>query len=422
VSYPGDLRTLLRLPRFRRLFAIRITSQLADGAFQVSLAAYVVFSPERQTTPTAIATALAVLLLPYSLIGPFAGVLLDRWRRRQVLYYCGLLRAALAVATAGLLLGAAPDWLFYTAALLMTAVNRFVLAGLSAALPRVVPPERLVLANSVTPTAGTLAATLGGASVLLVQLLVPPGDSSNAVVVLLAGACYAASTLIARALGRDSLGPEHPLPAAELKRALAGTAHGLRDGLRHLRERPSAATALAAVTAMRLCYGVLTVTVLMLCRYTFNDPDDTAGGMASLGLALGLSGAGFFVAALLAPWAARRFGLPGWITRCAALAAVLAPALALTFAEVPLLVAAFVQSGVDDDYRGRVFAVYDMLYNCAFVAAAALAALILPADGRSVPAVLGVAVLYALTAAVYGRWGSRPASRPGATTDTPSVT
>ncbi|MET7592631.1 hypothetical protein ABZS92_38215, partial [Streptomyces sp. NPDC005444] len=31
-----------------------------------------------------IASAMAVLLLPYSLIGPFAGVLLDRWRRRQV--------------------------------------------------------------------------------------------------------------------------------------------------------------------------------------------------------------------------------------------------------------------------------------------------------------------------------------------------
>ena len=55
-----------------------------------------------------------------------------------------------------------PDALFYVSALCVTAVNRFVLAGLSAALPRVVDTERLVTANALSPTAGTLAATAGG--------------------------------------------------------------------------------------------------------------------------------------------------------------------------------------------------------------------------------------------------------------------
>ena len=76
--------------------AVRVLSQSADGVYQVALATYVVFSPENQTTPAAIASAMAVLLLPYSLIGPFAGVLLDRWPRRQVFLYGNLLRAALA--------------------------------------------------------------------------------------------------------------------------------------------------------------------------------------------------------------------------------------------------------------------------------------------------------------------------------------
>ncbi len=89
-----DLRVLLRFQGFRRLLAVRLLSQGADGVFQViALAAYVVFSPERQTSAAAIASAMAVLLLPYSAIGPFAGVLLDRWRRRQVFLYGNLLRA-----------------------------------------------------------------------------------------------------------------------------------------------------------------------------------------------------------------------------------------------------------------------------------------------------------------------------------------
>src|SRR3712207_7345465 len=42
-------------------------------------------SPQRAADPVDVAAAFAVLLLPYSVVGPFAGVWLDRWSRRQVL-------------------------------------------------------------------------------------------------------------------------------------------------------------------------------------------------------------------------------------------------------------------------------------------------------------------------------------------------
>src|SRR4051812_32846623 len=187
MSVVRDLRVLLRFRDFRLLLSVRLLSQGADGVYQIALAAYVVFSPERQTSPAAIASAMAVLLLPYSLIGPFAGVLLDRWQRRQVLLYGNLLRALLAGVTALLILASVPDWLFYASALSVTAVNRFVLAGLSAALPRVVDIDRLVMANSLSPTAGTLAATAGGGLALAVRLV---SADSDAAVVLLGAALY----------------------------------------------------------------------------------------------------------------------------------------------------------------------------------------------------------------------------------------
>ncbi|WP_030757820.1 MFS transporter, partial [Streptomyces sp. NRRL F-5135] len=121
-----------------------------------------VFSPEKQSSPADIASVLAVMLLPFSVIGPFAGVLLDRWRRRQVLYLGNLARFGLGLVTGGLLLVQAPTWLFFASALLVTALNRFILAGLSAALPRVVRPEQLVTANALSPTLGTVAASCGG--------------------------------------------------------------------------------------------------------------------------------------------------------------------------------------------------------------------------------------------------------------------
>ncbi|GAU66747.1 putative major facilitator superfamily transporter [Streptomyces sp. NBRC 110611] len=411
-----SLRVLLRLRGFRSLLAVRLLSQAADGAFQVALATYVVFSPEKQTSPAAIASAMAVLLLPYSLLGPFTGVLLDRWRRRQVLLYGNLLRTLLAMATAALIVAKVPDWLFYASALSVTAVNRFVLAGLSAALPRVVDgEEKLVMANSLAPTAGTLAATAGGALAFAVRLA---GSTVDAFVVLLAAALYFCAALTALRMAPQLLGPDPTMLQTDLREALLSTARGLVDGLRHLAERRTAARALAAMTLVRFCYGALTVMVLMLSRYSWSSTEPE--GLALLGVTVGVSGAGFFMAAVITPWAVARLSPFGWIACCAALGAVLVPSLGLFFLPGPMLAAAFVlglstqgtkistdtivQSSVDDAFRGRVFALYDVLFNVAFVGAAAAAALMLPPDGRSSTLILVVTVLYAIVATAMVRF------------------
>ncbi|MET8780373.1 MULTISPECIES: MFS transporter [unclassified Streptomyces] len=417
MSVVRDLRVLLRFRDFRRLLTVRLLSQGADGVYQVALAAYVVFSPEKQTSPGAIASAMAVLLLPYSLVGPFAGVLLDRWRRRQVFLHGNLLRAVLACATAVLMLGHVPDWLFFASALCVTAINRFVLAGLSAALPHVVDDERLVIANSLSPTAGTLAATAGGGLAFVVRLA---AADSDAAVVLLGAGLYLGAALASLSLAPEQLGPDRESVPPRLGTALVGATRDLAAGVRHLGDPPrrEAAWALGAMTLMRFCYGALLVLVLMLCRYALSS--DPSRGLALLGLALGVSGAGFFVAAVVTPWAAGRLGPGGWIVVCAAIAAVLEPALGLPFATGPMLVAAFVlglitqgakistdtivQHAVDDGFRGRVFSVYDVLFNVAFVGAAGVAALMLPPDGRSVPLVVVVGLVYAAIAMAMHRF------------------
>ena len=415
-----DLSALLRLRYFRRLLYVRLLSQGADGVYQVALAAYVVFSPEKQTSAAAVASAMAVLLLPYSLVGPFAGVLLDRWRRRQVFVYGNLLRALLATATAVLMIGHVPDWLFYVSALCVTAVNRFVLAGLSAALPRVVEAEHLVLANSLSPTAGTLAATAGGGLAFVVRLV---ASHSDAAVVLLGALLYLCAGLASLRMAPGLLGPDRRPARPHLRTALADTSRELFAAVRHLAapRRRAAAWALASMTLMRFCYGALLVLLLMLCRYALSANADD--GLELLGLALALSGAGFFAAAVVTPWAAGRLGSGRWIVVCSGAAAVLEPALGLPFATGPLLVAAFVlgvvtqgakiatdsivQTAVEDGFRGRVFAVYDVLFNVAFVGAAVVAALILPPDGRSTALVILVALIYGAVAVALGRFERR---------------
>ena len=66
-----------------------------------------------------------------------------------------------------------------------------------------------------------------------------------------------------------------------------------------------------------------------------------------------------------------------------------------------------VQSSVDDAYRGRVFSLYDVLFNVAFVGSAAVAALMLPPDGRSPILLVVIALLYAGVVAVMLRFPRR---------------
>lgn len=206
-----------------------------------------------------------------------------------------------------------------------------------------------------------------------------------------------------------------------MREGVALTLRGMADGLRHLADRRDAAQALGAITMMRFCYGALFVMLLMLCRYSWSDNE--SDGLALLGTAIGVSGAGFFAAAVVTPWMVGRLGTRGWIAACAAGAAVLVPALGLFFTPGPMLAAAFVlglatqgakistdtvvQSRVDDEYRGRVFSVYDVLVNVAFVGSAAVASLMLPADGQSEVLILSVAALYAATALLLSRAGRR---------------
>ena len=100
VTIAPELRQVLGSARFRQLFTVRATGQFCDGLFQAALATFVLFSPERQPTAASIATTFAILYLPYSIVGPFAGVFLDRWRRRQVLLYGNLLRTVVVLGVA----------------------------------------------------------------------------------------------------------------------------------------------------------------------------------------------------------------------------------------------------------------------------------------------------------------------------------
>src|ERR1700752_4241618 len=165
-------RSVRGLPEFWRLLELRAVSQFGDGLFSAGLAGAILFNPERAAGPWAIAGSFAVLYLPYSLLGPFAGALLDRWDRRLVLVGANVGRLLMVLAVASLLAASAHDLAILVAALIANGFTRFVSSGLSAALPHVVPRKQVVLMNSIATAPGGAAAFLGALFMIVPRWLV----------------------------------------------------------------------------------------------------------------------------------------------------------------------------------------------------------------------------------------------------------
>lgn len=414
----ADLKALWPLKDFRKLFAVRLVSQTADGMFQVGLATLFFFSPENASTAVGVAAAFAVLLLPFTIVGPWAGVLLDRWRRRQVLFVGNLVRVAITLLIAVIMVTDGVGPAVYVLALVNLSINRFLLSALSASLPRTVDGPLLLTANSLTPTLGAAAAGVGGAIGFVLGLALPPGRGKDAAALFVAAAVMATAAGLATRLGKDRLGPDERADARQMRAALGTLAHGLVAGAKHLIARRTPARALGIMAAHRFLYGVTFIASILIARNLLSDPADAGAGLRTFGLVLAASAAGFVLAVVLTPVLSPRTGPHVWIVLCLSLAAVSQLLLVASAGKVAVLVAAgalglaaqgakiavdtIVQRDTDDAFRGRAFALYDVLYNAAFVGAAALGAVTLPDTGYSRGLFLALAVAYAGFAALYG--------------------
>jgi hypothetical protein len=433
----GNVRAVLARRGFRRLLAVRLSSQVGDGAFQAGLASSVLFNPERAANAVAVAVGFAILLVPYSTLGPFVGVVLDRWSRRQVLFVANGIRAALVLPSTWLLWNGDVGPLFVGLALGIIALNRFFLAGLSASQPHVVDEPRLVTANSFANTAGTICYSAGLAAAGLVVKLTGTGFHPYSLVAATAAFWYGLSSLLTLiSFTVDELGPDDAVRVrGTVLRAVGDTARGMVAGLAHLRDLPAAWSVIVVHASLRGLYGVLAMLTLLLYRNFFNI-DDPAASMAGLLPVVAAVGVGALVAAVITPPISRRLGGSRWIVVLLASLAVLLPLLGAPFEPVLTIIAAgafslatqgvkiitdtTLQVHCEDDFRGRVFSVNDTALNLCFVIGLFIAALVLPPDGHSIGVTLAVGAGCAALAIWYGVFTARHPSRRAAASTTPA--
>ncbi|HUP28324.1 MAG TPA: MFS transporter, partial [Chloroflexia bacterium] len=164
---PGTERvnflTILRNGNFRNLWLGQIISQMGD--YFAFLAIFVVvgsFSQDIGQTTQEISGVMIAMALPRLLFGVLAGVFVDRWDRRLTMLASDLLRPALTLAMIPAFMSK-NLWLMYVLAFTMSAVGTFFNPAKGALIPKMVPPEHLTAANSLSQTSFTMAFVLGPA-------------------------------------------------------------------------------------------------------------------------------------------------------------------------------------------------------------------------------------------------------------------
>src|SRR5699024_12400927 len=121
-----------------RLSTARLAALLSEGIHQAALGGIVLFSPESATTPAAIVGGFAVMLLPYSVVGPFAAAALDRWDRRVVVAVAALVRTVSIIATIALVAAGAVHTgaglaALFALSLVAIGLGRLINTGMTAA-------------------------------------------------------------------------------------------------------------------------------------------------------------------------------------------------------------------------------------------------------------------------------------------------
>ena len=372
------VRELLHDRDLKLLLGSQFLAQAADGLAQAVFADVLVLEPLNAGTPARILMLFAVTLLPYSMISPFLGVLVDRWPRRSLLMWTNHLRGVMLLtlfAWSRLLPG---NSALFGATLLLLGFGRLFLTTKGAVLPVLLHEHHLLRGNALSSGGGMVAALLGAVAGIASVLVMPP-EAAFA----LAGATYIAAALMARAI---SVPLAHGMGAHEpIRRAILTVAGQLVEGLRAIWTTLHARLPLISIFLLRTLAMFVVIAAILIIKDAFGAEAERAGRLSSSALALGAAGVGAFTGALTAPLVGtrlRRGGLIlfGFAISSAGIVALggildIYAVMALTFLGgyggfvSKVAVDAAVQESLPDEYRGRAFALYDILYNLASVAA-----------------------------------------------------
>lgn len=304
-AVPSILRRNLN---YRRLWLAQVVSEMGDWFNQVA-----VFTVALHYTGSAVAISYVLMsqTIPAVVIGPLAGVVLDRVSRRQALIVSDVVRAVVALGPI-LVTSRARVWWLYPLTVLLASASPFFNAGRLALIPTIAAPEEILAANSVTQA--THSTTLGVGSALAGLLIAPLGFRNAFILNALsfaASAYFISRIRLARATSAGtpsmrevrSYSEAPAAPVVALPAAAAAPRRRRRawreysEGLRYIRREPLVLGLLLVGVGWATGGGAMQVLFSIFGDLVYHRGAFGIGmlyGAAGLGLALSAAAANWF--------------------------------------------------------------------------------------------------------------------------------
>jgi MFS transporter, DHA3 family, macrolide efflux protein len=153
------LRDLIKDKNFSLLWLSQIISNFGDKLSQMALIG-LVYS-RTPGSPIELAKILSFTIIPVFIIGPVAGIYVDRWNRKYTMVACDLIRGILVLLIPLMILFSRGMVPIYILVLIIFSVTRFFVSSKLSIIPDIVNKEKLLLANSLTSTTMMIATIVG---------------------------------------------------------------------------------------------------------------------------------------------------------------------------------------------------------------------------------------------------------------------
>ena len=354
----GYIDLLRRNRAFRQLWLGQVVSQMGDWFNTIALYTIIL---NLTGSGRDVGLLLVARFLPSFLFGPLSGVVADRFSRQRIMIVSDLLRALVVL---GFLFVRTPDqlWIIYVLTVFQLGLSTFFEPAKTAAIPSIVEDRELVAANAISSVTWSAMLTLGAA----IGGVITGWFGTDVAFILDAGTYLLSAALIAsiRVQKRRK---------RERQKLTIGRALGITetiDGIRYVKDRPRVLALLLVKPAWGLGGGILTLLAVFGERI-FPVGKSAATGIGVLFAARGIGTAvGPIVARRMAGEVDRR--MQAWIGIAFLIGGVFyaafGSATSFVFALIVLGVAhcggsilwvfstVLLQRGVDDSFRGRVFA------------------------------------------------------------------
>ena len=297
ISFGSYVRLLRDNRNFRRLWAAQIVSEIGDWFYTLSI-----YSLLLQFTGRASSVALALVLqvLPQTFIGPTAGVVNDRVRRKYVMITADLVRFVIVLAML-LVRTQSMVWLVYPLLVAETIMAAFFEPARNAVIPAITASNDVLLANTLSSATWSVNLMIGASVGGLVAALL----GRDAVFLLNALSFLASAALI----GGMKFHEPHAESAMPLRPHDLVDYSPVFEGIRYIRgHRGLMATVFAKSGELMIGPSWVLITV-MGHRYFplhWRNQDPERGAMLGMSLLLGARGLGALVGPLVsARWAGR---------------------------------------------------------------------------------------------------------------------